>query len=302
MGQYAFKDMNLFLRASFTRVVAVGIACTVLCGHVSAQEAAKPLPSAKEVLERYAKAIGGKEAFAKHKSQSAKGTVQMPAQGVNGKMEIHAARPNKMLMKMSIPGVGDFNTGYDGKVAWMSSALTGPMLLDGKMGEQVATQADFNHALHDPADYTKMEMVGAKTFNGEECYELSLVHRTGFESTEYFSQKTGLQRGFVATQESPLGPVKSTTLITDYKQFGDLLMPSRISQKAAGVETIMTMDELEFDKVDPAIFELPADVKALSDQPAEKEKKPADNKAEPQVGASGAKATTPPPVKKAEKE
>ncbi len=221
----------------------------------------------------------------------------MPAQGVNGKMDVYAARPNKLLMKMSIPGVGDFNTGYDGKVAWMSSALTGPMLLEGKMGEQVATQADFDHTLHDPADYMKMEILGVKTFNGEECYELSLVHKTGFESTEYFSQKTGLQRGFVATQESPLGPVKSTTLITDYKQFGDLLMPSRISQKAAGVETIMTMDEMEFDKVDPALFKLPADVKALANPPAENEKKPA---ADAKNGTDAGKTAS--PAKKAEKE
>jgi hypothetical protein len=288
--------MNLFLRAPLLPV-AIVITCAVLCGQAAEKEASKPLPTAKEVLERYAKAIGGKDVFTKHKSQHAKGTIQMPAQGVNGKMDVYAARPNKMLMKMSIPGVGEFNTGYDGKIAWMSSALTGPMLLEGKMGEQVATQADFDHALHDPADYTKLEILGVKTFNGEECYELSLVHKTGFESTEYFIQKTGLQRGFVATQESPLGPVKSTTLITDYKQFGDLLMPSRISQKAAGVETIMTMDEMEFDKVDPALFELPADVKALANPPAENEKKPA---ADAKDGADAGKTAS--PAKKAEKE
>lgn len=225
------------------------------------------LPSAKEVLERYSKAIGGKETFKKHESQHALGTVQMKAQGVSGKMEVFATRPNKLLMKMTIQGVGEFNTGFDGKVAWMSSQLTGPMLLEGKMGEQIATQADFDHALHDPADYTKMEMIGLEEFNGEECYKLKLVHRTGFESTEFFSKSTGLQRGFISTQESPLGPVTTTTLVTDYKQFGDLFMPSRISQKAAGVETVMTMDEMEFNKVDPAVFDLPADVKELASEP-----------------------------------
>jgi zinc protease len=234
------------------------------------------LPSAKEVLDRYAKAIGGKDTFNKNDSQHATGTVQMKAQGLSGKLEVWAARPNKLLMKMSMPGIGDFNTGYDGKVAWMSSALTGPMLLEGKMGAEIATQADFDHALHDPKDYTKMEMLGTEEFNGEQCYKLKLVHRTGFESTEFFSQKTGLQRGFIATQESPLGPITSTTLVTDYKKFGDLLMPSRISQKAAGVETVMTMDEMEFNKVDTAIFELPADVKALTEEPKDEEKDPGD--------------------------
>ena len=250
--------------------LAVAFSCVLICGRAADDKGAaetKPLPSAKQILERFAKAIGGKEVFMQSKSQHARGTVQMPAQGVNGTLNVYAARPNKLLMKMTIKGVGEFNTGFDGQTAWMSSALTGPMLLEGKMRDEIATQADFDHALHDPADYKSMEVLGAENFNGEECYQLKLVHRTGFASTEYFSIKTGLQRGFTATQESPLGPVTATTVVTDYKQFGPLLMPSRTSQKAAGVETIMTMDEMEFDQVNPAVFELPAEVKALLETP-----------------------------------
>ena len=259
------------------------------------EKAAEALPSAKDVLERYAKAIGGKDEFMKHDSQHALGTVQMKAQGISGKLEVWAARPNKMLMKMSVPGVGDFDTGFDGKVAWMSSALTGPMLLEGKMGAEVATQADFNRSLHDPADYTKMEVLGTQEFHGEPCYKLKLVHRTGAESTEFYSQKTGLQRGVIATQESPLGPVTSTTLITDYKKFGDLLMQSRISQKAAGVETVMTMDEVDFNQVDPKVFELPPDVKALTEAPKEEEAK------EPKEAAKDSKKGDEPEPKKTAK-
>jgi hypothetical protein len=285
--------MNLLVKASMLRM-AVALTCVVVLSHAADEKKVEgqSLPGATEVLERYAKAIGGKENFKKHNSQHALGTVQMKAQGVSGKMEVFAARPNKLLMKMTIQGVGEFNTGFDGKVAWMSSQLTGPMLLEGKMREQIATQADFDHALHDPADYTKLETLGVENFNGEDCYKLKLVHRTGFESTEYFSKATGLQRGFVSTQESPLGPVTATTLVTDYKQFGELLMPSRISQKAAGVETVMTMDEMEFNKVDASVFELPPDVKELASQPAQapeelKERPATKSPASPGVGEKG---------------
>lgn len=289
--------MRLFLRAPLFRL-AVAITCLIVCGRAAEEKSVaekKALPTAEQVLERYAKAIGGKDAFMKHKSQHAVGTVQMPAQGVSGRMDVYAARPNKLLMKMTIQGIGEFNTGFDGKVAWMSSALTGPMLLEGKMRDQIATQADFDHAIHDPADYTKMEVLGIETFNGDECYKLKLVHRTGFESTEFFSQKTGLQRGFIATQESPLGPITATTLVTDYKQFGALLMPSRIAQKAAGVETVTTMDEMEFDAVDPAVFELPPDVKALLEAPQDEDKKPSNTDKE-----SKPETVTRPKEKKAE--
>jgi hypothetical protein len=272
LGAICRKDMYLRLRLSLLHLAfllscAIAGGCIIEGIEVNGAEArtADRLPSAKEVLERFSKAIGGKDFFKKVKSQHAAGTVQMKAQGISGKLEVWAERPNKMLMKMSIPGIGDFDSGFDGKVAWMSSALTGPMLLEGKMGEEIAAQADFDHKLYEPGDYTKMEMLGLEEFNGEPCYKLKLMHRTGFESTEFFSQKTGLQRGFIATQESPLGPITSTTSVTDYKKFGEMLMPSRIAQKAAGVETVMTMDEMDFDQVDSTIFVLPGDVRALTE-------------------------------------
>ncbi|MGZ8940775.1 MAG: DUF620 domain-containing protein, partial [Limisphaerales bacterium] len=279
--------MNSFLRLSLFRVAAA-IACLVVAT-VAADKATdpkgagdkKPLPSAKEVLDRYAEAIGGKDVFKKNQSQHGKGTVEMKAQGITGKMEAFAARPNKLLMKMTIPGAGEFNTGFDGKVAWMSTALTGAMLLEGKMRDQVAAEADFDHALHAAEDYKAAEVLGVEEFNGEPCYKLKLVHETGFESTEFFSVKTGLQRGTIGTQESPLGPVTSTTLITDYKQFDGVLMASRISQKMAGVETIVTMNEMEFNTVDPAVFELPQEVKTLLEASAESQPDASTKKNEP---------------------
>jgi hypothetical protein len=245
----------------------------------AADEKKEALPQPREILERFAKEIGGKDAFRKHSSQHATGTVEMPAQNLNGKLEVFAARPNKLLMKVALPGLGDVTTGYTGEIGWMSTAITGPMLIEGKMIEEVATQADFDHAIHDPADYKVMELLGKEDFNGEQCYKLKLVHRSGFESIAFFSIKSGLQRGFIATSQTQFGPVTATTTVVDYKKFGDLLLPARTSQKASGIETVMTIEQMEYDKVDPAVFELPAEVKTLlqqkkktAQQPAEKQK------------------------------
>lgn len=251
----------------FTRAVLLGMfSGLVLLAVHAADQKLESLPSAKAILERYAKEIGGKEAFLKHKSQHVVGTIEMPAQKISGKMEVFAARPNKLVMKVSMPGLGEVTTGYNGEVGWMNTAITGPMLLEGPMVEEVATQADFDHSLHDPADYKVMEVLGKEEFNGEECYKLKLVHRGGFESVEYFSVKTGLQRGFIATQQTQFGPVKATTIVSDYKKFADLYMPSRTLQKASGIETVMTIEETEFDQVDPSVFALPPEVKTLIEQ------------------------------------
>ena len=282
----ASVDMKPFSKAGSFFLPLVLFSCALFLQAAEEKPAAanKPLPSSKDVLERYTKAIGGKEAFMKHKSQRAIGTIEMSAQQAKGKMEAHAARPNKLLMKTMLPGVGEISTGFDGKTAWMKTALTGSMLLEGKMREEVARDAEFDKALRDPADYKTMEVLGIEEFNGEECYKLHLVHRTGFDSIEYFSTKTGLQRGHVATEETPFGAVKATTLITDYNQFGNLFLPSRIAQTAMGMEMVTSIDRMEFDNVDPAIFELPADVKALLEEPAD-EKKPGTPRAESKTEA-----------------
>ena len=265
--------MKLLFRAPWFSAALALLCSLTVASHAADEKSAadkKPLPPAREILERYSKAVGGKEAFKKHNSQHAIGLVEMPAQQIKGKMEVFAARPNKLLMKVTMPGIGETATGFNGNVAWASNPLLGPMLLEGKQKDQIATQADFDQALHDPEHYKTMNVLGVEEFNGEPCYKVKLVHRTGFDSTEYFSVKTGLQRGFTASQESPLGPLTATTLVTDYTQFGDLFMPSRISQKAMGIETVMTIEQMEYDKVDPAVFELPADVKALTEKPADK--------------------------------
>jgi hypothetical protein len=232
----------------------------------AADDSKDSLPPAKAILERYSKEIGGKTAFEKHKSQHITGTIEIPAQKITGKMEVFAARPNKLIMKISMPGLGDVTTGYNGEVGWMSTAMTGPMLLEGKMVEEVKSQADFDHALHDAPDYKVMEVLGREEFNGEDCYKLKLVHKSGFASTEYFSVKSGLQRGFTATQSTPFGPVEATTLVSDYKNFGELLLPARTVQQTSGIEQVMTIKEMDYDTVEPSAFELPPEVKTLIEQ------------------------------------
>ena len=228
------------------------------------------LPSAEEILQKFIKAIGGEAAYKEHESQHATGTVDLGAQQMSGSMEIFAARPNKLLMIIEMPGVGKITTGYNGEIGWMNNPLTGPMILPEATLEQIATQADFDHVLRRPADFKSLEVLGIEEFNGEPCYKLKLVHRTGFESTEFYSVKTGLQTGFIATQPSPLGEVNVTTTITDYKKFEDMLMPSRIVQKIAGMEQVMTIEKMEFDTVPPSKFELPPEVKTLAEALNEK--------------------------------
>ena len=224
---------------------------------------AAELPAARTIIDRHIKAIGGKEALLKHSSLHLKGTISMPANGINGPLEVFAARPNKTLTKITLGGIGDVMDGFDGTVGWTINPMTGPMLAQGRELEQKKFDADFLAELRDPSRYESITTVEETTFEGQPVYKLSLKRKGGGEDIEYFNVKTGLKVGGEITRDSPNGPLTLRQVTSDYKKFGALLQPSTLKQSTMGVEQIITVTSIEYDTVAPSVFELPAAIKAL---------------------------------------
>lgn len=221
------------------------------------------LPPAREIIDRFVQVTGGREAMAKVNSRRAVGKISMPAQGVEGDLELFAARPSFMRLRMTIPGVGEIQSGYDGKVAWSMNPLTGPMLLQGKALEQTKADADFDAVFHLDSRYTALETVEKTTFEGRPAWKIRAVRTTGDEDFEYYDAENGLMLGAEVTRESPMGPVKATNVTADYKEFGGVKLAARIVQRLMGTEQVFTITQVEFDKVDKSAFDLPPAIQAL---------------------------------------
>jgi hypothetical protein len=248
---------------------ALTLALAVLVYAVPAAEPAPPtpaqgkLPAAKEVIDKFIKAAGGREAWLKHRSLHAKGTMEMPAQGVKGQVELFLAAPSNHLVKMDIPNMGQIQTGCDGSVGWSLDPIQGPRLLEGKELEQLLAESDFRGPLHDEKSYKSMETIEEAPFEGRPCYKLKLVRLSGEEVFEYFDVATGLSAGTSLKQQTPMGIVPVTQVSSDYKKFGDLLIATKSIQKMLGLEQVITLDSVEFDDVKETVFELPPKIKAL---------------------------------------
>ncbi|HEX6039115.1 hypothetical protein, partial [Longimicrobium sp.] len=78
---------------------------------------AQDLPAARQIVDAYMQAIGGADAIASATHRHMRGEMSMPAAGMTMTMEMWQSRPNKMLMVMSIPGMGEMRQGYDGTTA-----------------------------------------------------------------------------------------------------------------------------------------------------------------------------------------
>lgn len=221
------------------------------------------LPEARTIIDRHIAAMGGREAILSYSSSRVAGRIEMPANGLSGPFEMFAAKPNLSLMRMTLAGIGDMQEGFDGKVGWMTSPVTGPMLTEGRQLEQKKFDSDFFTELKDPSRYKSITTVEKTTFDGRECYKLRLESTAGVEDFEFYEVESGLRAGAQITRESPMGQMASIVTHRDYRKFGKLLIPATQKLSTMGVDQILTVESIEYDSVDPKVFELPAAIKAL---------------------------------------
>jgi hypothetical protein len=234
------------------------LAATALSGQTSAA-----LPAARTIIDRHIKEIGGRAAVLAQTSTHAMGTVSLPAAGLTGKLEAFHAKPDKFVQRMSLPGIGDIEEGFDGKVGWSISPLTGPTLLDGKQLEQRKFDADFYEDLKATDRYASITTVEKTTFEGRPVYKIRLLKKAGEEDLELYDAETGLKVGAISTRDSPMGPMQTTTAWSDYKKFGSLLQPATTKVSVMSTQMILSITGVEYGTVDPSVFAVPAQIKAL---------------------------------------
>jgi hypothetical protein len=221
------------------------------------------LPSARSIIDRHIEAVGGRKAILAHTSSHATGTMTVAGAGITGVLDVYSAKPDKSLVKINLGGIGDVVEGFDGIHAWSVSPMTGPMLTQGKELAEKKFDADFYGDLHEEARYVSMKTVEKTTFEGRPCYKVILVKKDGGEDFDFYDVETGLKGGALVTRESQMGPMAVTQVHSDYKEFGGVLTATTMKQTAMGVEQVLKITSIEFDTVEPSIFEPPAQIKAL---------------------------------------
>ena len=221
-----------------------------------------PLPTASDIFTKSIEAIGGEAAIRKHTSMVTKGTLSMPAAGMSGNLEIITLAPNKILTLMEFAGVGKITQGFDGTVGWSMNPMQGPSLIEGSMLEELKKSSDMYKDLDPSKIWSKAETKGAVNFGGVPCYEIAVTGGPG-DGAVYYEIQTGLTRGMILTVETPMGKMPSTTMMSDYKEFDGVKIATRTDVEAMNMKQILVVDSVDYKSIDPAIFNLPPEIKAL---------------------------------------
>jgi hypothetical protein len=267
--------MRLVAFQARSTVFLLMVSAAAVCGSKAAAQATAPsapaataaaLPDVAAVLKKFRTAIGGEAAIRKHTARTVTGRFELPAQGMKGNLKIVAAAPDRMKLTITLPGMGNLERGYDGKIGYSVDPAVGPRILEGPELEELKYSADFYDDLRDPSKFVSAVVVSQGPFEGEDCYEVKLVRKSGFTYHEFFSVKTGLLTGVKMNVTSQMGTVPVTTVHSDYKTFGGVMTPTVTRQKMMGLESITTIDAMSFDPVDASAFALPDAIAALAAQ------------------------------------
>jgi len=75
---------------------------------------------------------------------------------------------------------------------------------------------------------------------------VKLNWKSGRESYDCYSAATGLLIASKSVQKTAMGDVPVVTTLSDYKKFGDVMVPTRTVQELMGQQQILTITSVEF--------------------------------------------------------
>jgi outer membrane lipoprotein-sorting protein len=231
----------------------------------------EPLPSGESIMDKFVEATGGLKAHKAMKSMVIKGKFDMPAQGMSADLTIYKAAPNLSKTEIDMPmGLGKMLDGCDGKTAWSSSAMTGPMVKTGRAAEEALEGAKFDE--HNWRDrYTAATTLGVEKACGEDCYKVELSRKAGGPHVQYFSKASGLALKMEAETETEMGAIQATVEFQDYRKVGGVTMPFKHVTSAGGQTMLMTYSDVQVNvDIPKSTFELPAVVRALLEKDAKR--------------------------------
>jgi len=175
--------------------------------------------------------------------------------------------------------VGTIRSGDNGKVAWRTHPMMGETIIEGaELGQLRARSTPFAFAFKKAANYEKMETVGKVVFEKKDCYKVRFVDKPYpsmkdvdpketkeiREFFEYYEVESGLLIGTEGVSSSDQGDIPTSTVQTDYKKFGDMLVAAKTVIKAQGMEIQVIVTNMEWNTIEKAdMFALPPEIEVL---------------------------------------
>ena len=218
-----------------------------------------PLPTVDQLVEKCAKANGGKEAWAKLSTMVLTGTMDVPTFNMSGKVEVYAKAPNKVLRIITLAD-GQFvqKQAFDGKAGWKSDLQSGLTPLSGAELEEAKAEAIFDSEVRLKEVYPDMKVTGRSKVGDRDAYAV-LAHEGRKTLTFYFDAQNGMRIGQDSEGPDETGAVqKISVTFDDYRAVGGVQVAHHIRGTSPAIIFEMHIQEAQVNvPVDDAKFAMP---------------------------------------------
>lgn len=260
---------------------AQGSAAAVI---VSAAALAQAQPEPLSLFERHVREIGGADRLRAVKSRTVKGMVRNPKTGFVGRIIVQTAEPNLTHTWIEAPGIASWDTVFNGQVGWTRTVEGVTTIQEGDDLADLRFNAFFHAELEPSKRFARLETVEQLNWNGRPSYRVRGTSAEGRIHDTIFDAESGLITGVISYR----GDKPHVTLVLgDYKEFDGLKVAATITQRREGQdgEFVTSVSSVEFNKVDPAIFNADSDVqRAIENGGRWPPRKPEDEKPPPASG------------------
>jgi len=215
-----------------------------------------------ELVEKYQKALGGKEKLAAVKSMRMEGKMEM-SQGMQMPVKIEVVIPDKMRFEGTMQGM-TMVSAVNGDSGWQVMPFMGKTEPEPMSAEDVAqTKKQFES--FDPIGRYKelghtLELVGKEDLEGTPVYKLKLTRKDGEVAFLYLDAESYLLIKSSGKTKMQGQEIEAETSIGDYKEVGGILMAHSMETKIKGMPgaRVMSFEKVEINPELPGgDFEMP---------------------------------------------
>ncbi len=210
--------------------------------------------SLDDVLKKHFKAVGqDKLVAAKTYYMKAK----LSQMGMDLPMEMKMKRPNKFRVEMEMQGQKMIQA-FDGEKGWMIAPWISPdpQVLEGDQLKQAMEQADFEGELYNYKQKgSSVDFVGKVNADGKEAYKIKLTSKDGSVKNYFIDAKTNLIFKVKAKISAGGQEIEVDQLLSDYKDFDGIKMPTKMESKTPMGNVSITVIEFKInEKFDDSVF------------------------------------------------
>jgi hypothetical protein len=223
---------------------------------------APPLPSADDLLNKYAAALGTDAAVGKIHSCTVKGSI-VNASGSSGSYEAMQVLPNKGFEMMTTANGTRERTLNDGR-GW-EKAPYGGNPVEGQQLEDASLALPLSATIKLRSHYIKVETSKMDKVSDRPAYVVTATRADAKRERLYFDVDNGLLLRRISNSMTPVGQVQEQTDYGDYREIEGVKLPTTIK-----IESVDSQNPTSTRKLESIEFNVPIDDAKFAPPPAGK--------------------------------